>query len=167
VLVASITSTDPIQQAAFPIILVFVGTTGALGFKANRSFRQQVLLRIRTEELAEDLARQKDIAERANLAKSTFLAAASHDLRQPVHALGLLAGALRGVAIPVEGAMLLDQIEASTNAMDGYSPRCSTSRVLTPASLRFIGGLSPSDPCSLAFAAIMRTKLEPRTSPLS
>ena len=118
-LVASITSTDPIQQAAFPIMLVFVGATGALGFKANQSFRQQVLLRIRTEELAEDLARQKDIAERANLAKSTFLAAASHDLRQPVHALGLLAGALRGIAMPVEGNTLLDQIEASTNAMDG------------------------------------------------
>jgi signal transduction histidine kinase/ActR/RegA family two-component response regulator len=118
-LVASITSADPIQQAAFPIILVFVGAMGALGFRANQSFRQQVLLRIRTEELAEDLARQKDIAERANLAKSTFLAAASHDLRQPVHALGLLAGALRGIAIPAEGIMLLDQIEASTNAMDG------------------------------------------------
>lgn len=118
-LVASITSADPVQQAAFPIMLVFVGATGALAFKANQSFRQQVILRIRTEELAEDLAGQKDIAERANLAKSSFLAAASHDLRQPVHALGLLAGALRGIAMPAEGSMLLDQIEASTNAMDG------------------------------------------------
>jgi signal transduction histidine kinase/CheY-like chemotaxis protein len=118
-LAASITSVDPIEQAAFLVILVFVGTTGALGFKANQSFRQQILVRIRSEELAEDLARQKDIAERANLAKSTFLAAASHDLRQPVHALGLLAGALRGIAIPAEGQILLDQIEASTSAMDG------------------------------------------------
>jgi len=118
-LVSSFTSADSIQQAAFPIMLVFVGATGALGFKANQSFKQQVLLRIRTEQLAQDLERQKDIAERANLAKSTFLAAASHDLRQPVHALGLLAGALRGVAMAPEGNLLLDQIEASTNAMDG------------------------------------------------
>jgi two-component system, sensor histidine kinase len=118
-LVAGFTSADSIQQAAFPIMLVFVGATGALGFKANRSFKQQVLLRIRTEQLAQDLERQKDIAERANLAKSTFLAAASHDLRQPVHALGLLAGALRGVAMAPDGYLLLDQIEASTSAMDG------------------------------------------------
>jgi two-component system, sensor histidine kinase len=76
-------------------------------------------LRIRSDQLANDLQRQKDIAERASLAKSTFLAAASHDLRQPVHALGLLAGALRGVAMAPAGNLLLDQIEASTNAMDG------------------------------------------------
>jgi two-component system, sensor histidine kinase len=117
-LVASITSADLIQQAAFPVMLVFVGATGAIGFKANQSFKQHILLRAQTEKLANDLEQQKDIAERASLAKSTFLAAASHDLRQPVHALGLLAGALRGVAMAPEGNLLLDQIEASTNAMD-------------------------------------------------
>ena len=35
----------------------------------------------------DDLQRQKHIAEQANIAKSRFLAAASHDLRQPVQAL--------------------------------------------------------------------------------
>ena len=118
-LIMSITSTDPLQRAAFPMMLVFLCVTGPVAIKANRSFRQFVALRIRSEELANDLQRQKDIAERASLAKSTFLAAASHDLRQPVHALGLLAGALRGVAMAPEGNLLLDQIEASTNAMDG------------------------------------------------
>ena len=34
-------------------------------------------------------------ADHANLAKSRFLATASHDLRQPLQALGLLNGALR------------------------------------------------------------------------
>ena len=119
VMVSSILSVDPVQQAAFPAVSVFVGVTGALAVKANQSFRQLSRLRIRTEDLAQDLKRQKEIAEQANLAKSTFLAAASHDLRQPVHALGLLVGALRGVSLPPEGRRLLEQVEASANAMDG------------------------------------------------
>ena len=41
------------------------------------------------------LAEEKRIAERAVIAKSRFLAAASHDLRQPLHAMGLFLSALR------------------------------------------------------------------------
>jgi CheY-like chemotaxis protein/nitrogen-specific signal transduction histidine kinase len=100
-------------------LLVFIPAMAGLALIANRSFKQMVRLRIQTEQMAADLQGQKDIAERANLAKSTFLAAASHDLRQPVHALGLLAGALRGIPMASEGYNLVDQIESSTNAMDG------------------------------------------------
>ena len=65
-----------------------------------------------------DLGHQKEIAEEANLAKSRFLAAASHDLRQPVHALSLFIGALRSVPMDAKGQGLVDQIEASADAMD-------------------------------------------------
>ncbi len=41
------------------------------------------------------LAQQKEAAEHSDTAKSRFLAAASHDLRQPLHALGLFAADLR------------------------------------------------------------------------
>ncbi|WP_376989753.1 ATP-binding protein [Azospirillum rugosum] len=44
--------------------------------------------------MEEDLRRAKDQAERANRAKSRFLAAASHDLRQPVQSLFFFATAL-------------------------------------------------------------------------
>jgi signal transduction histidine kinase len=47
---------------------------------------------LRVQLAATELARED--AEKANLAKSHFLAAASHDLRQPLHALGLFAAAL-------------------------------------------------------------------------
>jgi two-component system, sensor histidine kinase len=117
---ASFFSADPLVHRLGPVLLtLFIGGMGGLGLRANRSFEQLVSLRIRTEEMAADLQRQKEIAERANLAKSRFLAAASHDLRQPVHALGLFVGALRGVAMDPEGRRLIDQIEASIAAMDG------------------------------------------------
>jgi signal transduction histidine kinase/CheY-like chemotaxis protein len=43
----------------------------------------------------EELAQRRDEAERANAAKSRFLATASHDLRQPMHSIGLLVDVLR------------------------------------------------------------------------
>jgi signal transduction histidine kinase/CheY-like chemotaxis protein len=116
---ASISSDDAVTQTAIPLVLVFIGAMGPLGVKANKSFKQLVELRIRSENLAEDLKRQKEIAEQASLAKSTFLAAASHDLRQPLHAIGLFVGALSGVALPSEGRRLVEKIEAATVAMDG------------------------------------------------
>ena len=116
---ASFFSVDPIpHRLSGPLMLLFVGGVGGLGVRANRSFEELVNLRIRAEEMAADLQRQKEIAERANLAKSNFLAAASHDLRQPVHALGLFVGALRSVAMAPAGRRLIEQIEASINAMD-------------------------------------------------
>ncbi len=53
-------------------------------------------------------------AERANKANSAFLAAASHDLRQPVQALSLLNGALRRT---VTNARALDMIESQEHSL--------------------------------------------------
>jgi CheY-like chemotaxis protein/anti-sigma regulatory factor (Ser/Thr protein kinase) len=99
--------------------LLFTGVVGGLAFLSNRALRQRIHLKIRTEELALDLSRQNEIAEEANRAKSSFLAAASHDLRQPVHALRLFVGALRQTPLPANAERLVEQIDASTSAMDG------------------------------------------------
>jgi PAS domain S-box-containing protein len=56
-------------------------------------------------------------AERANEAKSRFLAAASHDLRQPVQTLGLLNGALRRANPNGQTRELLDEAERAVGAM--------------------------------------------------
>ncbi len=53
-------------------------------------------------------------AERANKANSAFLAAASHDLRQPVQALSLLNGALRRT---VKDERALQMIESQQNSL--------------------------------------------------
>lgn len=64
-----------------------------------------------------ELAGQKDTAERANKAKSRFLAAASHDLRQPLHALSLFATDLQRQVRDgklLELPRLAEQISTST-----------------------------------------------------
>jgi signal transduction histidine kinase/CheY-like chemotaxis protein len=57
-------------------------------------------------------------AEQASVAKSRFFAAASHDLRQPLHSLGLFASALRGVVGTSEGHDLVGRIGDSIGALD-------------------------------------------------
>jgi signal transduction histidine kinase/DNA-binding NarL/FixJ family response regulator len=56
--------------------------------------------------------------ELANLAKSRFLAAASHDLRQPLHALNLFVDQLRDEPNQVERKQLLAQIDTAVAAMN-------------------------------------------------
>lgn len=58
------------------------------------TLRDSVRLRFENAALVEQLKVERDRAETANLAKSKFLAAASHDLRQPLHALGLFLDSL-------------------------------------------------------------------------
>ena len=57
-------------------------------------------------------------AEQANVAKSRFFAAASHDLRQPLHSLGLFASALRDVVGNPEGRDLVRRIGDSIGALN-------------------------------------------------
>ena len=72
----------------------------------------------RIREATAELAAGKDMAERANQAKSRFFAAASHDLRQPLHALSLFVDALKGRSHQTEVQTLIDNIAASTAAME-------------------------------------------------
>ncbi|HEY4140190.1 MAG TPA: hybrid sensor histidine kinase/response regulator [Pseudolabrys sp.] len=69
--------------------------------------------------LANDARLQKENAEEANKAKSRFLAAASHDLRQPVHALEMFVGALRLQNMAPESSQLVGQIQNSVDSLEG------------------------------------------------
>lgn len=61
----------------------------------------------------------RDEALQANLAKSQFLAQASHDLRQPIHAIGLLTACLRDAGLAREEQNMVDSIEKSLRNVSG------------------------------------------------
>lgn len=64
-----------------------------------------------------ELKEKKEEAERSNLAKSRFLAAASHDLRQPLHALSLFAAELEYETRNSPQQRLARQIAAAVGVM--------------------------------------------------
>ena len=64
------------------------------------ALRVSIEVRLRYAELVEELRAQKKAADEANVAKSRFLAVASHDLRQPLHSLELFVQALEDTPLP-------------------------------------------------------------------
>ena len=85
-------------------------------------------VKARTEELRATLRRlehsnaelvtAKENAERANLSKTRFLAAASHDVLQPLNAAHLSISALADLQASEEGRKLVRQVERSLETMD-------------------------------------------------
>lgn len=63
------------------------------------------------------LREKKEQAERAHRDKNRFLAVASHDLRQPIHALGLYVAELRRKISGEEEQRLVGQVERSVDAI--------------------------------------------------
>jgi two-component system, sensor histidine kinase len=93
--------------------------------RLNRVLLRSLRLRLENEALTKQfealvsqLMFRTQEAERANQAKTRFLAAASHDLRQPMHAIGLFVGTLRTKIHYPEVRQIVDKIQASVVAME-------------------------------------------------
>ena len=93
--------------------------------RQSRAVVAQIRLRYENEQLVGQLQRQNALAEQAraraeeaNRSKSLFFAAANHDLRQPLHSLGLFATALRNNSAGRSSQALVDQILQCTESLE-------------------------------------------------
>ncbi|MFJ2336787.1 MULTISPECIES: NahK/ErcS family hybrid sensor histidine kinase/response regulator [Pseudomonas] len=80
---------------------------------ANRNLQQQIA---RRERIERDLREARDAAEAANRSKDKYLAAASHDLLQPLNAARLLISTLRERSLPAPEQLL---VERTHQALEG------------------------------------------------
>ncbi len=74
--------------------LVYLTLTLVMSRNMHKAISHSLMLKYQNMDLLDDLKQQTEAAQRANLDKSRFLAAASHDLRQPLHAVNLFVEAL-------------------------------------------------------------------------
>lgn len=92
------------------LIVIYTGGTAFVARGNAEMIRELITLRLA-------VVQQRDAVTRASVAKSTFLAAASHDLRQPLHALTLFVGALDHRLKDGESRQILGQVQGSLTAM--------------------------------------------------
>jgi signal transduction histidine kinase/CheY-like chemotaxis protein len=89
-----------------------------MAHESQKSVLAAIRLRFENLDLIERLSVEKEKAEIASSDKTRFLASASHDLRQPVHALTLFANALQSELVSMKGKTLLNNIERSIEAIN-------------------------------------------------
>ncbi len=100
-------------------IILYIITVFMISRSTQKLIRESIILRFEQSELVEDLKEQRDkatlasnTADAANQAKSNFLAAVSHDLRQPLHALGLFVSNLKSNVQNTIHASTVDKIDS-------------------------------------------------------
>lgn len=96
------------------VFLLFVMKTGR---DQSKFFELSIRRGFENIELAGQLEIKRAEAEQANKMKSRFLAAASHDLRQPMQALTLYVEVLKGHTADAEGDELLGRVERSVELL--------------------------------------------------
>ena len=104
------------------VVLAFVV---GFGGRLNDVLTHSLTIRYENLDLIDELKRRTRAAleagaaaKAADRAKSQLLAAASHDLRQPLHALGLYAAALAARAKATEWEPLVDNVQGGIAALD-------------------------------------------------
>ena len=87
-------------------------------FQQADLLEQSLTVRFEKEDLARRLAQQVELVENANREKSRFLASASHDLRQPLHAISLFTSVLERSRFDPESTQTISQLSHSVRMLN-------------------------------------------------
>lgn len=99
------------------LVLVFIVMMCGLANDTSKELSVYLATKLENLDLAEKYKTAAAEAERANMAKSQFLTHVNHDLRQPIHAIGLLTESLRDQELDNEGMETLDTIDSSVETL--------------------------------------------------
>ena len=116
---------DPVHFFIAGVTSVVLAFVIGFGHRLNDVLTRSLVIRYENIDLIDELKARtrsaleaRTAAEAANRAKSQLLAAASHDLRQPLHALGLYVAALAARAREPEWRPLVEHVESAANALE-------------------------------------------------
>jgi two-component system, sensor histidine kinase len=116
---------DQVHVFLAAVMLVVLAFVLRFGHNLNNLMMHSLAIRYENLDLIRELKEQtaaadaaRASAEEANRGKTQFLAAASHDLRQPLHAMGLLAAALSAKVREPEVRDIVGSINLSVEALE-------------------------------------------------
>ena len=104
---------NPVLPIALLLLLI---SNGIFARNIERHIGSAIELRFENLALVDQLRERTHAAEQANLAKSKFLAGASHDLRQPVHALNLFLESLSLTMLDAKQETIVTHAKAASRA---------------------------------------------------
>jgi two-component system, sensor histidine kinase len=107
---------DPAYSAFSFISVMYLAVLLAQARNSSIATRSAIELRFENFALIQQAEAARHDAEEANKAKSKFLAAASHDLRQPIHAQGLFLGVLARTPLNAQQVELVSNINTASSA---------------------------------------------------
>ena len=105
-------------QYMLPLGIFFSASIYRDAMAANRFFVDQVQLETRSQQLITQLQEARQHAEVALQEKNLFLSTASHDLRQPMHAMSMLVEAISQRNRDAAVAPLLDDLKSGMGSMN-------------------------------------------------
>lgn len=101
------------------LILIYITTMLSHARGVSGVFMESYDIRQQRVDLNRKLRSALGNAETANRAKTRFLASASHDLRQPIHALSLFSGSLLLRPMDTRTAAIAEQIDKAVKSLAG------------------------------------------------